>query len=230
MADISDNGSFNLGLANIASQNSGATAVTNQASTAAGTELTKQQTAGAQIANQSARLQYQLFASAMNHLTDFSGQDGPTHNADDSSGVTPTSALPSPSSPQAKQAMSRVTPEDDIGASASDRALIESSLEQSFNVNPMGTQQEQQAIIQARQYASLMELSGNKGMAASAQARLEMLKDQRDMNVGNRRNAAALEASQHYDKLSAVVNAPEGKAWDTLQTIAPDSAKSILRQ
>jgi len=210
MSDLPDQGSFLLGLAQLDSQNVGPNAVTNQASTAAGTQLTQAQTQGAQIQNANARLQFQLFQRAMSHVADFSGQDGPTHDADDDSGVTPTSALPAPGSPQGQQAMSRsrVTPEMDVGASASDQALIESRLEQDFNVNPMGTQQEQNAIIQAEREAQGWKLSGNKGMSEMADQKVQMLKDQRDMNVGNRKYAAQTEASGHYDKLSSVVNAP----------------------
>src|SRR5271165_1083229 len=47
MSDIPDSGSFNLGLANIASQNYGPTAVTSQANTAANTQ-NQQQAAQAQ--------------------------------------------------------------------------------------------------------------------------------------------------------------------------------------
>src|SRR5271166_6327003 len=232
MSDLPDQGSFLLGLAQLNNSNVGATAVTNQASTAAGTQLTQAQTQGAQIANQNARLQFQLFQRAMSHISDFSGQDGPTHDADDDSGVTPTSALPAPGSPQGQQAMSRarVTPEMDVGASASDQALIESRLEKDFNVNPMGTQQEQSAIIQAEREAQGWKLSGNKGMSEMADQKVQMLKDQRDMNVGNRKYAAQTEASGHYDKLSSVVNAPEGKAWDTLTAVAPESVGQIQRQ
>src|SRR5271157_5124391 len=148
MSDIPDSSSFSLGLANLDSQNYGPTATANQA-------LTGAQTQGAQIQNANARLQFQLFQRAMGHLTDFSGQDGPTHDANDDSGVTPTDALPAPGSPQGRQAMARarVTPEMDVGASASDQGLIESRLEQDFNVNSMGTQQEQNAIIQAEREA-----------------------------------------------------------------------------
>ena len=228
MADISDNGSFNLGLANIASSNYGPTAITNQANTAAETAKTQAVTQGQQIQNQSARLQYQLFARGMQHLTDFSGQDGPTHDADDASGVTPTSALPSAGTPPAVQ--SRVTPEMDIGKSASDQALIESSLEGTYNVNPAGTPQEQSAIMQAHQYAVQMKLSGNKGLADAAEEKVNMLKELRDMNVTSRKNAASVDASGHYDKLTAVTNAPDGKAWDTLQAVAPNSAAAIKKK
>jgi hypothetical protein len=228
MADVSDQSSFALGLANIANQNSGPNAIVNQANTAANTALTQQQTQGAAIQNANARLQFQLFQRAMNHLSDFSGQDGPTHDADDASGVVPTSALPSANAPQAIK--SRITPEMDVGASASDRGLIESSLESNYNVNPMGTPQQQQAIVQAEAYATQMKLSGNKGLADAADQRVQMLKDLRDMDVATRRNDAQVDASGHYDKLSSVVNAPDGKAWDTLEAIAPDSANMIKRK
>jgi len=58
MSDIPDSGSFNLGLANIASQNYGPTATANQANTAASTAQTQQQT-------QAAAMQNKLMAARM---------------------------------------------------------------------------------------------------------------------------------------------------------------------
>jgi len=78
MSDVSDSSSFNLGLANIASSNYGPTAAASQANTNAQTALTQEQTQGAAIGNQNARLQFQLFRNGMNHLMDFSGQNGPS--------------------------------------------------------------------------------------------------------------------------------------------------------
>jgi hypothetical protein len=228
MAAISDNGSFNLGLANIAASNYGPNATTSQANTAANTQNVQAETQGKQIQNASARLQYQLFAQAMQHMTDFSGQGGPSlgDGVDDASGVTPTSALPG-----AGAKGSGVTPEMDVGRSASEQALIEPQLESQYNVNPMGTPQEQQAIMQAHQYAVQMKLSGNKGLADSAEQRLAMLKEQRDMNVVDRKNAAQVDASKHYDKFDAVANAPEGQAFDTLEAVVgPESAKAIRQK
>jgi hypothetical protein len=230
MSDISDDSSFNLGLVKNASDNFGPTAVASQANTKANTALVQQQTQGAEIANTSARLQYQLFARAVGHLTDFSGQDGPTlgKSADDASGVTATSALPSATTPPAAQG--KVTPEMDIGASASDQALIESTLEKNYNINPMGTPQEQQAIVQAEKEATAAKLSGHPGLAASADQKITTLKDLRDMNVGTRKNAAQLDAAQHFDKFDAVTNAPKGGAWAALKAVAPDSAGKILQK
>src|ERR1700676_2769960 len=213
MSDIPDNGSFNLGLANIASQNYGPAATTTQGLQGAQTQNMQAETQGKLIQNKSAQLQFQLFQSAMNHLTDFSGQDGPTHDADDSSGVSADSASPSSTIPNASGV---VKPEADIGASVSDQAKIEALLEKEYNINPMGTPQEQRAIVQAQQYATQMKLSGNKGLADAADERVSMLKNQRDMGVGTRKNAAQVDAAGHYDKLSAVSSAPQGKAWDTL--------------
>ena len=230
MSDLADIGSSQLGYANLAASQAGGPSITSQANTSANTALVGQQTQGEEIKNQNARLQYQLFANAVGHIHDFDGQDGPSlgKGADDASGVTATSALPGADAPPALKG--KITPEMDVGASASDQALIESSLEQNFNVNKMGTPQEQQAIMQASKQAQAWALSGNPGMAKSAEQKLEMMKNLRDMNVATRQNAAEVEASGHYDKLSAVVNAPDGKAWDTLMAVAPDSADNIKRQ
>jgi hypothetical protein len=232
MAEINDNGSFNLGLANIAAQNSGPNAIANQANTAANTALLQQQAQGAQIQNANARLQYQLFSQGVNHLTDFSGQRGPTLDTDanNPSGVTASSATPANAPPPPGVNPAGVKPEDDVGTSASKQAYIESQLESQYNVNPSGTPAEQQAILQAHADAIRMKLSGNKGLADAADQKVQMLKDQRDMNVNSRRSLNEVDASQHYDKLAAVEAAPNGQAFDTLTAIAPDSSALIKKQ
>jgi hypothetical protein len=227
MSDIADSGSFDLGLAQLAANQSGPNAITQQANTAANNSLTQQQTQGEAIKNANARLQYQLFRQGMAHLTDFSGQGGPTlgASAGDSSGVTAASAQPGAGAPPT--GASGVSPEDDIGQSAADQARLQAAIEQKYNVDPAGTQDEQRAIIQAHQYAVQMKLSGNKGLADAAEERVQMLKDQRDMNVTSRKNAAALDASEHYDKLAAAESAPEGQALATLQAVMPVTAKNL---
>jgi hypothetical protein len=152
LSDLADNSAFNLGLAQIAAQNSGPTAIANQANTAADTAQRQAATAGQNISNANARLQYQLFQQGVQHLTDFSGQRGPTLDADtgNPSGVTASSASPANSQPPPGVNPSAVTPDDDIGASASKQAYIESQLESQYNVNPSGTPAEQQAILQAQ--------------------------------------------------------------------------------
>src|SRR5579859_6372915 len=143
MSDISDSGSFNLGLANLASNNYGPSAVASQANTNAQTALIGQQTQAASIQNANARLQFMLFQHGMSHLMDFSGQNGPTlgASANDASGVTAASASPAMAPPAGA---SGVSPEDDVGQSASKQAYIEASLEHQYNVDPAGTSAEQQ--------------------------------------------------------------------------------------
>jgi hypothetical protein len=231
MSDLADTGAFSLGIANNISQNFGPTATANQANTNANTALTQQQAQAAAIQNANARLQYQLFARGVQRVTDFSGQDGPNLGAgvDDSSGVTADYASPA-SAPPAGTPNVPPTPEDDIGQSASKQALIESWLEREYNVNPTGTNAEQGAILQAQAAAVQAKLSGNSGLAAAAEQRIQMLVTRRDQNVKDRQNAAQLDASQHYDKLSAVESAPDGQAFDTLTAIAPNSATLIQKQ
>ena len=228
MSDIADSGAFNSNLARITSDNYGPSAVASQGQTNAQTGLIQQQAQGAAIQNRNAQLQFQLFRQGIAHLSDFSGQDGPTLGAgvNDSSGVTAASASPA-GAPSADA--SGATPEDGIGQSASDQARLQAATEQKYNVDPAGSPAEQNAILQAHAYAVQMKLSGNKGLADAAEERVNMLKEQRDMNVTSRKNLAALDANEHYDKLSAAESAPEGKAFEILQNVMPETAKNLKK-
>ena len=68
MADISDNGSFNLGLANIASNNFGPTATTNNANTAANTQVQQQSAQAAAMQNQLTRARLPLILARLHSM------------------------------------------------------------------------------------------------------------------------------------------------------------------
>jgi hypothetical protein len=244
VADISDNGAFNANLANIQSAQWGPDATTQRANTQANTALVGQQTAGAQIQNANNRLQFALFQRGLAHVTDFSGQGGPTVDmtqtgSSDRSGTL--GAIPNVNAAPTGQVggatgqsnslsdnSGAVTPDDDIGQSAAKQGLVEAQLDAQYNVNPMGTPAEQKQIVAAEAWAAQMKLSGNQGLAASADQQVAMLKDQRDMNVKDRQNASQLEASMYYDKGAVVESAhADGRSFQILQATAPEAARRI---
>ena len=65
--------------------------------------------------------------------------------------------------------------------------------------------------MQASTQAQAWALSGNPGMAKAAEQKLEKMKNLRDMNVATRQNAAEVDASGHYDKLSASSTPPRAR-------------------
>jgi hypothetical protein len=258
MADISDDGAFDAALLRNNSDNFGPSAVVNQQLTAAQTAQAQAAASGQQIQNQNARLQYLLFRQGMQHLADFSGQGGPTlsdqsgaatqsNGTTQSNGATQSNAPSStrggindstgisaaPTAPPGSQpaASNSSAPDDvDVGESAADQARVQASTEQRYNVDPAGTPEEMQAVLQAHQYAVRMKLSGNKGLADAAEEQVQMMKDARDMAVIRRKNAAKLDASESYDKLAAVESAPEGQAFDTMEAVFPQSAEKIKKE
>src|ERR1700722_19739361 len=91
MADVSDNGSFNLGLANITSQNYGPTATANQANTNANTAQVQQQAQAAAMQNKIMQARMPLILAGIHDESVGSG---------DSSGVGRNSAQKNSTGPQ----------------------------------------------------------------------------------------------------------------------------------
>jgi hypothetical protein len=247
---ISDNSGFSLGMANIAAAQYGPTATTNQQNVQANTALVGQQTQGAQIANAQAAMRFQLFQQGMAHVMDFSGQNNGQSRGSDASGTTGTgadttgsdetaqptaqaggapSAQPSSAAPTAGPSVSpaSVQPEDDIGASESVQPALESALTARYNVNPAGTAQEQAAIHQAYAYAAQIKMYGDPGLSAQADEQVEAAKNNRDMGVKSRINAAQLNSTQHYNSLAAVESAPH--PFEALGAVAPTATARILK-
>jgi hypothetical protein len=214
-----------------------------QAQAQAGANLENQQAQGAQIANQRAAMQLQLYKQGLAHVMDFDNQNGgqprtlPDLNAQSDTSGTQSSGAASPgatspsASPSGTQSgapgtqspgaqPSTVTPEDDIGESAVNQGIIESALDQKYNVDPAGTEQEQYAIHAAQANAAQVKMYGDPGLTAWADQQIEIAKTDRDNGVKSRTNASRLDASKNYDLLRAIQTAPPGQALTTLESAA----------
>jgi hypothetical protein len=168
--------------------------------TNAQTALTQQQTQGAAIANQQAQMQLGLFKQAVGRLQDFTGQGG---TSTDASGVGATGA--------------GAAPTDDIGSSAiTDPGHLENTLRARYFVSPLGTPQQQAAVVAAM-------MSGNKGLADATVA-------QRDMSVNQRLIASQQDAQDHYNIMAAVVDADPNNAFAQLSAAAPSTAAQLKAQ
>ena len=92
-------------------------------------------------------------------------------------------------------------------------AAIDAALRQQFFVNPAGTPNEVRRLVVAG-------LSGDPGLLAAA-------KYQRQLGVQQRLAQSRYESSNMYDALTAVLDAPAGRALATLQAVAPVAARQI---
>jgi hypothetical protein len=218
MSDIADNGSFNLGLANIAQQNYGPTAVTNQANTAASTANTNQDTQAKAMQNQILKARMPLILSRLH---------GATVGVGDASGVDPNA----PGSPagKAQEGDGHVTPGEDIAnedksAVPPDQnfyqpAITNAALRAKFLVQQV-TPQEAKDLSDA--YAA--DPSDQYGVGPkSVMAR-------RDYRILQQTQQSELGARDAFDKLSAVTDAPEGNAMDVLEASHPETVAAIRRQ
>ena len=98
---------------------------------------------------------------------------------------------------------------------------MDANLRNTFQVNHLGTPQEQMNILKAGQISAM---TGDPSYAQIMTAR-------RDMAVAQRVYASQQEASKQYDELSAIRDAgAKGLAWNTLQAIAPKTAKLMARE
>jgi hypothetical protein len=237
MADVSDNSAFNLGLARIASDNSGPTAMANQANTNASTALTQQQTQGAAIQNANSALNLQALKIGLNQLYKMPGYKADENAQSDSSGSAPAptsargtasssapSSAPSGSSASNAPASSaqgdQPSEDDELGSSVSHPELLDTGLRNQFYINPLGTPGEQQNILQA---ARISALTKNP-------AYVQIATQQRDMSVAQRRFQAQQTANTHYSEMASVADAGDkGNAFDVLHAVAPESAGKIER-
>jgi hypothetical protein len=231
MADISDNGSFNAALVNNSSQNFGPTAVANQNNTNASTALLQQQAQGAAIQNAQQALVLQGRRIGLSMLYNLPGANA-DQSGTSSSGATPSRGAASassggtPASSGATQSGDQSAPDqseedEELGTSMVSPEALDARLRNSFQVNHLGTPQEQMSILKAGQVSAM---TGDPMYVQLATQR-------RDMAVAQRVYASQQSAAQHYDDMAAVVDAGDkGIAWQTLQAVAPNSAKLMARE
>jgi hypothetical protein len=220
MSDIPDSGSFNLGLANINSQNYGPTATANQANANANT-ANQQQAAQAQ-AMQNKIMQARMpliLAGIHKDAVDY----GAAADEDDQSGVqgAPTGISKAGAGPRTPG--EEIASEDKSAVAPSQNfyqpEMISAALRSKYTVQNI-TPQESAALNRAFQ----VDPTDQYGMGPKrVQAQIDMRKTQQTQQV-------QISSRNDFDKLSAVTDAPEGNAMSVLQSSHPETVAAIRRQ
>jgi hypothetical protein len=206
MADISDSGSFNLGLANIQSQNYGPNATSTQGLQGAQTQNVNQQAQAQAMENQILRARIPLILSRLH---------GETEGAGDQSGTGDNSEPVSAPKGVAAQDKSAVAPDQNFYQPDK----IDAALRSKYFV-PAVTQQESDALSKA--YAA--DPTGKYGVGPQS------VMAQREFRIAQQTQQSQLESRNDFDKLHAVTDAPEGNAMDVLEASHPETVAAIRRQ
>jgi hypothetical protein len=214
MADVSNDSGFSLGLANIASQNSGPTAMANQANVNANTAQTQQATRNAAMENQIMQARLPLILSRLHGQTTGAGDQSGVDN--DQSGDTQSGGA-GPMAPRgvAAQDKSAVAPDQNFYQPDKIDAAYRSML-----FVPAVTPQEGDALSKA--YAA--DPTGKYGVGPQA------VMAQREFRIAQQTQQSQLAANNEFDKMHAVTDAPEGSAMNILETSHPDTVAAIRRQ
>jgi hypothetical protein len=213
MADVSNDSGFSLGLANIASQNSGPTAMANQANVNANTAQTQQATRNAAMENQIMQARLPLILARLHgQATGAADQSG----VDDDSGNAPSGgAAPSASGGVAAQNKSAVAPDQNFYQPDKIASAYRSLL-----FVPTVTPQESDALSKA--FAA--DPTGKYGVGPQS------VMAQREFRIARQTQQSQLAANNEFDKMHAVTDAPEGGAMNILETSHPDTVAAIRRQ
>jgi hypothetical protein len=212
MSDIADNGSFNLGLANINSANYGPTATANQANTNANTQVQQQAAQSAAMDNQIMKARMPLILSRLHGMTtgadDQSGVGG-----EDSGGANGGGG----NAPQgvASQDKSAVAPDQNFYQPDK----IAAAYRAHFFVQAV-TPQESSGLSQA--YAA--DPTNKYGVGPQS------VMAQRDFRVAQQTQQSQFAANNEFDKMHAVTDADEGSAMNILEASHPDTVAAIRRQ
>jgi hypothetical protein len=212
MADISDTGSFNLGLANIASQNYGPAATSTQQMQGAQTQNVQQQA-------QAQAMQNKLMAARMplilSQLHDESVGAGDQSGIGGGAAGAASRAPRTPGEDVASEDKSAVAPDQNFYQPDK----IDSALRSKYFV-PQYTQQEMQAL----QRSYLVDPQDQYGMGPKRVMAMH------DMRIQTQTQQNQLDSRDDFDKLHAVTDAPEGNAMDVLEASHPDTVAAIRRQ
>ena len=215
MSDIADNGSFNLGLANIASQNSGPTAVANQQNTAANTQVQQQQGQAAAMQNQLTRARMPYILAQLHKMT--TGQSDMSGVGGSDSAPTPANGGGTGGEPQALTAA-----RDNSGAadpSILDPGAIDKAFRNQYYVPPVPP-----GALDAINRAYAVDPTDANGMGPkSVQTRIDIWKAQRVAQVQQ-------SSRNDFDALSAVTNAPAGQAMNVLEASHPEVVAALKKQ
>jgi hypothetical protein len=217
MSDISDNGAFNSNLANIASSNYGPTAIANQGLTGAQTQQVQQQTQAAAMQNKLMAARMPLILSQLHDESigagDQSGVDNPQSGS--SAGAGSAAISRTPGEEIASQDASAVAPDQNFYQPDK----IDAALRAQYFV-PQYTPQEMQALRKAY----LVDPNDQYGMGPKRVMALH------DMRIQQQTQNNQVHARDDFDKLSAVTDAPAGKAMDVLEASHPETVAAIRRQ
>jgi hypothetical protein len=226
MADISDNGSFNLGLANIASQNYGPTASANNANTNANTQVQQQTAQTSAMQNKLMAARMPLILSQLHDESVGSGdssgvggeadsQGNPVGGASPGSGKGDASVKRTPGEDVASQESSAVGPDQNFYQPDK----IDAALRAKYFV-PQYTPQEMQALKKAY----LVDPQDQYGMGPKRVMAMH------DMRIQTQTQQNQMDSRDDFDKLHAVTDAPDGNAMDVLEASHPDTVAAIRRQ
>lgn len=213
MADISDSGSFNLGLANIAASNYGPAATSTQALQGAQTQGAQQSAQAQGMENQILKARMPLILAA---LHDDTVGAGGRSGVSDEGGTSPTTTTTSSRGDNvASEEKSAVAPDQNFYQPEK----IDTALRSKYFV-PAVTQQERDQLKQA--YAR--DPSGKYGLGPQSVIASQT------MRVQQQTQQAQQESRDDFDKMHAVTDAPEGNAMDVLEASHPETVAAIRRQ
>ena len=218
MSDIADSGSFNLGLANIASQNYGTTANTNNANTAANTQVQQQQA-------QAGAMQNKILAARMPLI--LAGIHDDSIGSSDSSGVDPNA--PGSPSGKSKPGSGPQTPgesiaNEDKSAVAPDQnfyqpGMIDAALRSKYFVQQWTPQESQQLKLAYQRDPTDQYGMGPKRVMAMHEMRIQQQTQDSQLN-----------SRDDFDKMHAVTDADDGLAMNVLEASHPETVAAIRRQ
>jgi hypothetical protein len=235
MADISDNGSFNAALVNNSSQNFGPTAIANQQNTNANTQVQQQQATQMAMANKLMASRMPLILAGLHDesvgagdQTGVGGGGGGGNGAGgaqaaDLAGVTNNSGTPGQNSPGQNGPGTDIASQDKSSVDPNQNFYqpdkIDAALRNQYFV-PQFTPQEMAALRKAY----LVDPNDQYGMGPKRVMAMH------DMRIAQATQQNQLDSRDDFDKLSAVTDAPDGRAMDVLEASHPETVAAIRRQ
>jgi hypothetical protein len=216
MADVSNDSGFSLGLANIASQNSGPTAMANQANTNANTQVQQQSAQAQGMENQILKARMPLILSRLHGQTAAAGDQSGVAD-EDGSGGGPNGGGDGPNAPTGVAAQDKSAVAPDQNFYQPDK--IAAGYRSHFFV-PAVTPQESDSLSKA--FAA--DPTNKYGVGPQS------VMAQRDFRIAQQTQQSQLGANNEFDKMHAVTDAEEGGAMDILEASHPDTVAAIRRQ
>jgi hypothetical protein len=224
MSDIPDNGSFNLGLANIASQNYGPTATANQAQTGANTQNLQQSAIAQAQQNKILAARMPLILSRLNDETTGSANSSGVGGDADSQG-SPVAGK----NGQGDAAVGPRTPGEDIASQESSATgpaqnfyqpdKIDAALRAKYFIPPFTPKE-------AKDYSASFAADPKDEYGVGPKSVMA----RRDLRIQQATAQNQLDSRDDFDKLHAVTDAPDGNAMGVLEASHPETVAAIRRQ